>query len=279
MNDLDTIVGLCSAGPVLMPQGASALAGRVAVRAGYDDVLNAAELNVCLTAREIEIGHRGWARTGSVGRTRLLAAGAEGKRAATSSSCCAARATSDASTAACSRPTWRLPDRAARDQGTSTMKTSRLLAARASLTLAIGLPFTTTPQAQEADKLPNDVPVLPQIRARALGVDPHKGYLVEQVKPDVYVITDGICQSAYLTIQLRKGQWHSPEGDLFTYPPGRKFLMAIDTLAAGHVPFMDFDLSTHMHAYLKVFDELQAYVSTCWCRAISPTWPIGRTCR
>ena len=62
-----------------------------------------------------------------------------------------------------------------------------------------------------------------------------------------------------MTVELKKGQWHSPEGDLFIYLPGRKFLMAIDTLAAGHVPFMDFDLSTNMHAYLKVFDQLLAY--------------------
>jgi len=209
-------------------------------------------------------------------------------------------------------------------------------------------------QAQDLDKLPNYVPVLPQIKARALAVDPQKGYLVKQVKPDVYVITDGLYQSAFvttgkgvilfdapesfaqhivkavaevtrepivqlvyshahldhiagagllvkqvpkltivaeadtaaflrdkkdarrplptstfksqrtlklgtMTVELKKGQWHSPEGDLLIYLPGRKFLMAIDTLAAGHVPFMDFDLSTNMHAYLKVFDQLLSY--------------------
>ena len=54
-------------------------------------------------------------------------------------------------------------------------------------------------QAQDLDKLPNYVPVLPQIKARALAVDPQKGYLVKQVKPDVYVITDGLYQSAFVT--------------------------------------------------------------------------------
>lgn len=234
------------------------------------------------------------------------------------------------------------------------MQTSKLLATLATLTLALGLSFTTASQAQEADKLPNYVPVLPQIKARALAVDQQKGYLVKQVKPDVFVITDGLYQSAFVTtgkgvilfdapesfaqhivkavaevtkepivqlvyshahldhiagagllvkqvpklaivaeadtatflrekkdprrpiptstfknqrtlklgtmsVELKKGQWHSPEGDLLIYLPGRKFLMAIDTLAAGHVPFMDFDLSTNMHAYLKVFDQLLAY--------------------
>ncbi len=234
------------------------------------------------------------------------------------------------------------------------MKTLKLSSALATHLLALGIAITTVAHAQEADRLPNYAPVLPQIKARALAVDPQKGYLVTQVKPDVYVITDGIYQSAFvttgegvilfdapesfsrhivkavaevtrepivqlvyshthldhiagagllvkqlpnltivaeadtaaflrekndarrplptstfkdhrtlklgtMTVELKKGQWHSPEGDLFIYVPGRRFLMAIDTLAAGHVPFMDFDLSTNMHAYLKVFDQLMAY--------------------
>jgi len=224
----------------------------------------------------------------------------------------------------------------------------------ASLALVAAALLPWAVQAQELDTLPNYVPVLPQIKARALAVDPQKGYLVQQVKPNVYVLTDGIYQSAFvttgkgvilfdapesyaqhivkavtevtrepivqlvyshahldhiagagllvkqvpkleilaevdtaaflrekkdprrpiptstfknqrtlklgtMTVELKKGQWHSPEGDLFVYLPQRKFLMAIDTLAAGHVPFMDFDLSTNMHAYLKVFDQLLSY--------------------
>lgn len=209
-------------------------------------------------------------------------------------------------------------------------------------------------QAQNLDKLPSYVPVLPAVKARALAVDPQNGFLVKEVKPNVYVVTDGIYQSAFvttgkgvvlfdappsfadklpeavaevtkepirqivyshghldhiagtsglkqkipglqilaeeetarflrekndprrplptrtfkdrttltlgsMTVELKKGRWHSPEGDLFVYVPSRRFLMAIDTLAAGHVPFMDFDLSTNMHEYLKVFDRLLAY--------------------
>lgn len=220
--------------------------------------------------------------------------------------------------------------------------------------LALGLSFTVAPPAQAADNLPNYVPVLPEVRARALAVDPQKGYLVKQVKPGVFVITEGLYQSAFvttgkgvilfdappslaahiikavaevtsepvvqlvyshvhvdhiggadlilkqfpklqivaeegtavilrekrdprrplptrtfkdnqtlklgsMTVELKLGHWHSPEGDLFIYLPGKKFLMAIDTLAAGSVPFMDFDLTMNMHDYLKVFDQLLAY--------------------
>ena len=222
------------------------------------------------------------------------------------------------------------------------------------LAVALGLLFTVATPAQAADKLPNYVPVLPQVKARALAVDPQKGYVVKQVKPGVFVITEGIYQSAFvttgkgvilfdappsfaqhiikavaevtsepvvklvyshvhvdhiggahlilkqfpklqivaeegtavilrekrdphrplptrtfkdhqtlklgsMTVELKLGNWHSPEGDLFIYLPGKKFLMAIDTLAAGWVPFMDFDLTMNMHDYLKVFDQLLAY--------------------
>ena len=231
------------------------------------------------------------------------------------------------------------------------MQTLKLTAA---LALTLGLSFSAGAGAQDLDKLPDYVPVLPQVKARALPVDPQKRYLVKEVRPNVYVITDGVYQSAFvttgkgvilfdappsfaehiakavadvtaepivqlvyshvhldhisgahiivkqipklqivaeegtaeflremhdprrpvptrifkdhrtlklgsMTVELKVGHWHSPEGDLFIYLPGKKFLMAIDTLAPGSVPFMGFDLTMNMHDYLKVFDQLQVY--------------------
>lgn len=43
------------------------------------------------------------------------------------------------------------------------------------------------------------VPVLPKVKERMLPVDYSKGYLVKEIKPDVYVITDGIYQSMFVT--------------------------------------------------------------------------------
>lgn len=224
------------------------------------------------------------------------------------------------------------------------------LAAQA-LTAALLLPLAGI--AQQASALPDFVPVLPAIKAKALDI-PAKGYLVKQVKPDVYVVTDGAYQSVFVTTgkgvvlfdapptfadklpeavaevtrepivelvyshshldhisgaqslnkkikglrilaeegtasllrekrdprrpvptqtfrdhynldlgtlhaELKRSDWHSPHGDLFIYLPKHKFLMAVDTVVAGHVPFMDFDLTTNMHSYLKVFDEVLAY--------------------
>lgn len=66
------------------------------------------------------------------------------------------------------------------------MNTFQFLSTFATFSLALGRSVAPSVQAQEADKLPNYVAVLPQIKARALAVDPQKGYLVKQVKPDVF---------------------------------------------------------------------------------------------
>lgn len=57
----------------------------------------------------------------------------------------------------------------------------------------------------------------------------------------------------------RHRNYHSDEGDLFIYIPDAKFLMAVDTLAPGYVPFSGFDLTSNFHEYLKVFDDILAY--------------------
>lgn len=204
-----------------------------------------------------------------------------------------------------------------------------------------------------AQETETPVPLLPQVKERSFQVDYSKGYLVKEIKPNVYVITDGIYQSMFVTtgkgvilfdappsfgqhikkavaevtkepirkliyshahvdhtagveflkdipnleiiaekhvadflkemndprrllptkifvgqtkinfgtaeIELKKADYHSNEGDLFTYLPKKKVLMAIDTLAPGYVPFMNFDLTVNMHEYLKMFDQLLAY--------------------
>ena len=201
---------------------------------------------------------------------------------------------------------------------------------------------------------PEYMPVLPQVLDRALQVDPQKGYLVTEVKPDVFVITDGIYQSTFFvteegvilvdapptfashiqhavgevteqpirmiiyshshldhiagtallaeaipgleivaeqgvtdylreksdtrrpqpttsfvrartiklgstTLELVKASWHSDEGDVLVYAAEKRLLIAIDTIAAGYVPFMDLDLSSNAHEYMKVFDQLLGY--------------------
>ena len=77
-NNTEAILGLYGAEPVFMPQGAPALVGRTAVRAGYERVFDTIKLNVGFTIHEVqEAGDWAWARTSSAGRARNLATGAE----------------------------------------------------------------------------------------------------------------------------------------------------------------------------------------------------------
>jgi glyoxylase-like metal-dependent hydrolase (beta-lactamase superfamily II) len=68
----------------------------------------------------------------------------------------------------------------------------------AALVLASGLSFIAAAQ-EPAGKLPDYVPLLPQVKAKALVVDPHKGYLVKELKPSVYMITEGAYESVFVT--------------------------------------------------------------------------------
>ena len=229
------------------------------------------------------------------------------------------------------------------------MKTSSLLYI---IILAIIFSFGTN--ITYAKSLQDYVPLLDGVKNNAFKIDAKKGYLVKLVKPNVYVITDGIWQSAFVTtgkgvilldapqsfgqhiikavaevtkesikmliyshthvdhiggsqqlknipnlkilankhiaqflvekndprrivptktysgnhvvkmgseiIQLNQyGNYHSAEHDVFFYLPQRKFLMVIDSLSPGYVPFMDFDLTHNFHEYLKMFDTILGY--------------------
>jgi glyoxylase-like metal-dependent hydrolase (beta-lactamase superfamily II) len=64
---------------------------------------------------------------------------------------------------------------------------------------ALGLCLSATVAAAGPSALPDFKPVPPAISARNLPVDPKKGYLVKELKPDVYLITDGAYQSLFVS--------------------------------------------------------------------------------
>jgi glyoxylase-like metal-dependent hydrolase (beta-lactamase superfamily II) len=68
----------------------------------------------------------------------------------------------------------------------------------AALILLFGLSRGTA-STQTSDALPDYVPLLPQIKAKAPHIDSKKGYVVQQLKPDVYMITEGAYESAFVT--------------------------------------------------------------------------------
>ncbi len=60
-------------------------------------------------------------------------------------------------------------------------------------------------------------------------------------------------------ISLKRDEFHSPEGDLVIYLPKEKVMMAVDIIAPGWVPLLDFDITSNMFVYLGAFDRLLAY--------------------
>jgi glyoxylase-like metal-dependent hydrolase (beta-lactamase superfamily II) len=52
---------------------------------------------------------------------------------------------------------------------------------------------------QAVDDLPNYVPLLPAVKAKAFAVNPQKGYLVKELKPGIFMITEGAYESVFVT--------------------------------------------------------------------------------
>jgi glyoxylase-like metal-dependent hydrolase (beta-lactamase superfamily II) len=69
----------------------------------------------------------------------------------------------------------------------------------AALLSAVCLILGAAGNAQTSEALPDYVPLLPQIEAKAPSIDPRRGYFVQQIKPDVYMITEGAYESAFVT--------------------------------------------------------------------------------
>jgi hypothetical protein len=73
-------------------------------------------------------------------------------------------------------------------------KLSGMMTVAVILGLCVGLSAET--YGQEFGTLPDYVPLLPEVKQKALVVDPHKGFRVKELKPDVYMITEGAYESA-----------------------------------------------------------------------------------
>jgi glyoxylase-like metal-dependent hydrolase (beta-lactamase superfamily II) len=65
--------------------------------------------------------------------------------------------------------------------------------------LVIGASSSHVAALASQPSLPEFAPLLPQVKARAWPVDPKIGYLVRELKPDIYMITDGGYQSLFVT--------------------------------------------------------------------------------
>jgi len=97
-----------------------------------------------------------------------------------------------------------------------------------------------------------------------IALDTVSDFLKEMNDPNRLIPTETFKTSKTIrlggkTVELTRHNYHSNEGDLFICVPEAKFLMAVDSVTSGYVPFQDFDLSTNFHEYLKMFDEILAY--------------------
>jgi glyoxylase-like metal-dependent hydrolase (beta-lactamase superfamily II) len=106
------------------------------------------------------------------------------------------------------------------------------------LTFLLGVISTGVACAQNTASLPDYVPLLPQVKAKAPVIDPHKGYVVQELKPDVYMITEGAYESAFVT--TGKGVV------LFDAPPSFAQYISEAISEKTHEPVVELVYS-HMH--------------------------------
>jgi glyoxylase-like metal-dependent hydrolase (beta-lactamase superfamily II) len=64
---------------------------------------------------------------------------------------------------------------------------------------ASGLAFSAEATAQTIDTLPDYVPLLPEVKAQQPVIDPKKGYVAEELKPGIFMITEGAYESVFVT--------------------------------------------------------------------------------
>ncbi len=60
-------------------------------------------------------------------------------------------------------------------------------------------------------------------------------------------------------IELRRAGFHAEDTDVLIYLPEQRFLMAVDTITPGEVPFMNFGATSDIEGYLASFDTFLEY--------------------
>ncbi|MBV8903741.1 MAG: MBL fold metallo-hydrolase, partial [Acidobacteriia bacterium] len=65
--------------------------------------------------------------------------------------------------------------------------------------LVTGFFLVGTVAAQTPAALPDYAPLLPSVKAKAPAIDPKKGYLVQALKPGIFMITEGAYESVFAT--------------------------------------------------------------------------------
>jgi glyoxylase-like metal-dependent hydrolase (beta-lactamase superfamily II) len=97
--------------------------------------------------------------------------------------------------------------------------------------------------------------VAPASVAEALRRENHPGILApNEVFADKHSFSLG-----REVVEIRAAQFHSENADAVIYLPKQKFIVAVDTITPGEVPFMNFGATSRFGGYVEVFDELLRY--------------------
>jgi glyoxylase-like metal-dependent hydrolase (beta-lactamase superfamily II) len=61
------------------------------------------------------------------------------------------------------------------------------------------------------------------------------------------------------TVEIKTAHFHSEVTDAIIFLPKQKFIVAVDTITPGDVPFMNFGATSKFGGYVELFDELLRY--------------------
>lgn len=91
--------------------------------------------------------------------------------------------------------------------------------------------------------------------AESLSLSEHPGIL----KPTKTFRTKKTIRFGGEVVKLRTAHFHAEDEDTIIHLPEKNFLMAVDTITPGEVPFMNFGATSDFGAYARGFDTLLAY--------------------
>jgi glyoxylase-like metal-dependent hydrolase (beta-lactamase superfamily II) len=97
--------------------------------------------------------------------------------------------------------------------------------------------------------------VAPTAVAAALARGNHRGILPPNLTYDqAYSFSLG-----RESVRLRTANFHAETVDAIIHMPARRFVVAVDTITPGEVPFMNFGATARLNGYLALFDEILRY--------------------
>jgi glyoxylase-like metal-dependent hydrolase (beta-lactamase superfamily II) len=97
--------------------------------------------------------------------------------------------------------------------------------------------------------------VAPKTVADALAREKHPGIL----KPNTTFEDKYSLSLGREIVEIKTAHFHSEVTDAIIYLPRQKFIVAVDTITAGDVPFMNFGATSKFAGYLELFDEILKY--------------------